>query len=145
MKQSAAGPRGLGWPARIVVGALVLGGLLGLVVMHGLQTHGTIPTQTGESHSVAQVGHAASSDPAGESGPAYSGSRVDSSEHDQHAGMLGLCVALLAGAVMALRTCRGAPGRWLALRLPRIAKAEYLVRGRLLDPPTLVWLGIRRC
>lgn len=148
MRHLALGPRGSVRAGRLLAGAVVLGGVLGLLAMHGLQIHGTDHVQSsGVFPSTVEIDDYQAGPPSGEPDRAGTTGAAEASGNGGHTGaVVGLCLAALGGAVLSLIAHRwSTSGRWPVPRPPRIAKAAYRVRGRLPDPPTLVWLCVRRC
>jgi hypothetical protein len=134
------------------VGLLVL--LVGIVAMHGLNSHGGGMDPVAHGIVVHDPG-AASADSGHDvmaaafqdlAGPvAAMGAAVAAGESGMGAGMAGMCMAVLALALTALlRMLGNAP----ALPLYRLVGAPVLgpgPHGRHPDPPSLINLSIRRC
>ena len=137
--------RTLGWAARLLVFA---GALMGLFAMHGLSDHGAAshdmraamnPAVTAISH----AGHAANA-AVGETGDALTGTAEPPGEQSPGMAMAGLCLAVVAGAVIGfllLRQHRAVvfmPPTPLAL----VAARPSAPRDR--DPPCLFELSVLR-
>jgi len=120
---------------------LVLIALLGLLAMHGLSAHGAAPagaaTQAGAAH--AHADHPTS--PADDDARAGTGG-AEPGHH--HLALMGLCLAVLAGALAAWSLLRRRLGvGWT----PAVAIAPVRAPGarRLHGPPCLHLLSIQRC
>ncbi len=64
--------------------------------------------------------------------------------HGRGNGMVVLCVAILAGVLIALGLLARRPGRGLSVPVDR-RRVNVHGLGRDRDPPSLTWLSIRRC
>ncbi|MBZ5740317.1 DUF6153 family protein [Nocardioides mangrovi] len=115
----------------------------GLFAMHGLSDHGAAGHAVQASmSSMTSMTDAHADGHAGRSGP----SKQPSGDMD---GMAGLCLAVLAGALLAAAALLGGPRRTLLdrLRLPREAVRQFAcwARARGPAPPDLFQLSIQRC
>jgi len=150
--------RHAGQPRRRIYGVrgwLVLAALLGLFAMHGLSAHGS-STQAAASTAVGgHGGHAGEESApvemptmAAETGPAgerVAGSGGQSSGH-HHLALIGLCLAVLAGARTAyalLRRRLGGSGTPAFVSFAELLTAPAARRFR--DPPCLFRLAVQRC
>jgi len=128
------------WAAALFV---VLAGLFG---MHGLGDHG-MPgmahiSVTGTTAHPDMTGHA---DRSGVAVPVPEApAALDRAGLDGHAGMAGMCLALLAGGWLALLLLRSRAVRVLAVT-PHRALVARRPRTRDPDPPSLTSLSILRC
>lgn len=135
--------------------ALWVGGMLailaGLFGMHGLDSHGTAGmgsmTEAAMPGSVMRVGRAADTKATTvpDVGSAVASVPVVTGHPLMDMGMAGMCLAVLALALVALlrflRTNRVRPVLWV---LARPARAPVRV-GRRPDAPSLIRLSIQRC
>jgi len=137
--------------------ALWLGGLgivlAGLFGMHGLDTHGMTSSNTAHVGMASSAmspsdGHGATLDGAHLVGPmvaAVSEVTVSPGQPVMHMGMAGMCMAVLAIALLALMqrlsSRRGGRVLWVSARPVRASRRA----GRDPDPPSLIDLSIRRC
>jgi hypothetical protein len=137
--------RGLAHMTRL---GLLVGAFVGLFAMHGLAAHGTTHADTVADLSVATMHgtmretHAASVQPSviGQQGT------VEGHGHDGGMSLLGLCLAVLAGALVGLLWVRSTRAAVVARRraLLDLASTPFAaLRDR--DPPCLFELSIQRC
>lgn len=150
-----------GHPETTARHALWFGGILvvlaGLFGMHGLDSHGAAGMGT-TAHAVMSQDPrdaVAVSDAAARSdlhhamrtptqaGPTVSSTSEATGSDAMDMGMAGMCLAILAGAVVALVRSLRASRVWSVLAQP--ARAPWLSVGRGRDPPSLIALSILRC
>lgn len=124
---------------------VLLATLAGLFAMHGMSDHGT--GAHADPASDSHAAHAAMSTlPEGSEVATRSVAPVDwgSSGHSEM-DMVGLCLAILAGALLVVALARVRLVRALDSLLPRAASPRWRVAGRDRDPPSLISLSIQRC
>ena len=128
-------------------GWLALAALLGLVAMHGLSMHGASATEAsmvGAHH--ARAGHEMSAAPSAAAGDPDSAGRGDSGQGHHHLMLMGLCLAVLAGAATAYALLRRRlPGGWTPRSASYAASAAAPAARRFRDPPCLYRLSVQRC
>jgi len=129
---------------RLALGALAL---LGLFAMHGLGEHGTMHRTGSDASSVtlpAQLhGDTVDSSFAAMAAPDHgeAGSHPDGDD-----GLVGLCLAVLAIALLGMLCLRsGARRQWAGCRVVRLRAVLPLAVYRDRDPPDLMALSILRC
>lgn len=126
-------------------GWLVLAALLGLFAMHGLSVHGSstravASTEVSAGHAGHQSATGTPADPAVEHG---AGDR-DPGHH--HLALMGLCLAVLAGAVAAYSLLRRRPHRgWTPEVTALVGLVAAPAARRFRDPPCLFRLSVQRC
>lgn len=144
MSATCRGRRNRGRAARLF---LVAAAFVGLFAMHGLGDHGAMHTDSSEPVAVASMlgadKHASTTGDAPDHGARHQ--RVDAPSMD--AGeMIGLCLAVLVGSVLALAWLRSRYPVRIIRRWPypiavNLAATEFRDR----DPPSLFQLSIQRC
>ncbi|MEO5852868.1 MAG: DUF6153 family protein [Nocardioides sp.] len=125
-------------------GWLALAALLGLVAMHGLSMHGAGATET--SMVGAHAGHEMSGSLTAAAGDPSPGSRGDPGQGHHHLMLMGLCLAVLAGAATAYALLRRRlRGGWTPRLVSYAAWAAAPAARRFRDPPCLYRLSVQRC
>lgn len=136
--------------------ALWVGGLLvilgGLFGMHGMDSHGAGSMETSghaamtsPAANAVTAGHEVMSATAHEAAPVVDAGVVATGHAAKDMGGVGMCMAILGVALIVLslllRSSRARPLLWV---FPRPARALGFC-GRDPDPPSLIYLSIRRC
>ncbi|MBA2560152.1 MAG: hypothetical protein H0V07_09755 [Propionibacteriales bacterium] len=136
--------------------ALWLGGVLvalaGLFGMHGLDTHGAAgadamshPAMTSSPANTLGAADQALSDTVHEASATVAGAAVTFGPSAMDKGMVGMCMAVLSLALLALllllRRMPNSPSLWVLARPVRAPS----YRGRDPDPPSLFALSTQRC
>jgi hypothetical protein len=126
---------------------LLAGTFVGLFAMHGLATHGTVHADTVGDLPMAMRGMLHETH-AGSVGPSLTGQQgpLEDHGHDGGTGLLGLCLAVLAGALAGLLWVRSTRAAIVtSQRALRDLASTPLAALRDRDPPCLFELSIQRC
>lgn len=132
-----------------ISGWLVLAALLGLFAMHGLGAHGsTSPAaataEAGAAHAV-HAGHQSGMPGTAGMGDPGSGPDDQGSGHD-HLALVGLCLAVLTGALAAFALPRPGGRRGWSPPVALLAELRNAPAARRFrDPPCLFRLSVQRC